>query len=121
MKKEYDQAIEKFKKSIEMDNQNVAAYYNLGNAYLLIDRKRDAIEAFEQTLKLDPDNIEWKLMVAGIYYDQKDYENTLKHTSDTLKKDPNSIEAMMMQGKNGVYKSFVRSILIILMDQILNT
>ncbi len=51
-KKQYDQAIEQFRKAIEMDTNAVDAYYGLGLAYKAKGEKEAAIRALEQVIAL---------------------------------------------------------------------
>ncbi|MFN3929517.1 MAG: tetratricopeptide repeat protein [Thermoflexus sp.] len=53
-KKQYDQAIEQFRKAIEMDGNAVDAYYGLGLSYKAKGEREMAIQAFEKVLAMAP-------------------------------------------------------------------
>ncbi|GBD08397.1 Lipopolysaccharide assembly protein B [Candidatus Thermoflexus japonica] len=53
-KKQYDQAIEQFRKAIEMDGHAVDAYYGLGLSCKAKGEKEKAIQAFEKVIELAP-------------------------------------------------------------------
>lgn len=53
-KKQYDQAIEQFRKAIAMDGNAVDAYYGLGLSYKAKREKEAAIQAFEKVIALAP-------------------------------------------------------------------
>ncbi len=53
-KKQYDQAIEQFRKAIEMDGNAVDAYYGLGLSCKAQGEKEKAIQAFEKVIALAP-------------------------------------------------------------------
>lgn len=53
-KKQYDQAIEQFRKAIEMDGNAVDAYYGLGLSCKAKGEKEKAIQAFEKVIALAP-------------------------------------------------------------------
>jgi len=53
-KKQYDQAIEQFRKAIEMDGDAVDAYYGLGLSCKAKGEKEQAIQAFEKVIELAP-------------------------------------------------------------------
>ncbi len=54
---QYDRAIEKFKKLIDLGETEASVYFNLSKAYLQTDQQsEEAQEVFEKTLALEPDN-----------------------------------------------------------------
>lgn len=40
------------------------AFYNLGNAYFMIQNYNLAIYNFEEAIKRKPENVEWKLYIS---------------------------------------------------------
>ncbi|SNB70523.1 tetratricopeptide repeat protein [Thermoflexus hugenholtzii] len=52
--RQYEQAIEEFRKAIEVDGNAIDAYYGLGLAAKAAGRKETAIAAFEKVLTLLP-------------------------------------------------------------------
>ena len=48
----YDQAIEAYKKAIEISPDDHIAYYNLGNAYDEQDKYEEAIEAYNKAIEI---------------------------------------------------------------------
>ncbi len=56
-KGQYDEAIEKFIKLIDLGEEKAEIYFKLSRAYLLKEQYDDkAIKAFHKTLEYDPDN-----------------------------------------------------------------
>jgi len=53
-RKQYDQAIEQFRKAIEVDGNAVDAYYGLGLSCKAKGEKAEAIRAFEKVIALAP-------------------------------------------------------------------
>ncbi|MFX1433239.1 MAG: tetratricopeptide repeat protein [Promethearchaeota archaeon] len=51
----YEQAVECFKKIIEMDPNNYRAWYNLGIAYFNLNKTEDALNAYNRALEIKPD------------------------------------------------------------------
>jgi tetratricopeptide (TPR) repeat protein len=51
----YEEAIDAYKKAVELRPKYPEAYYNMGVAYSMLQRYQDAILSFEQTVKLDKD------------------------------------------------------------------
>ncbi|WP_376789747.1 tetratricopeptide repeat protein [Thermoflexus sp.] len=54
VKKQYDQAIEQFRRAIEMDGNAVDAYYGLALSCKAKGEKEKAIQAFEKVIELAP-------------------------------------------------------------------
>ena len=52
-----EEAIKKFKKSIEINDQNTEPYYGLAKAFLDLQRNADAIRNFRKTLKINPRHV----------------------------------------------------------------
>ena len=50
----FEQAIEKYKLSLSIDDSESAIHYNLGNSYFQIDNFEKAIESYKEVEKLDP-------------------------------------------------------------------
>ena len=51
-----DAQIERFKKVIEFDPEDVLGYFSLGNAYLDAGKKREAVDTFEKAVAVDPNH-----------------------------------------------------------------
>ena len=56
MNKDYDAAIEKFNKVIEMDEKFVEAYNMRGNCYLALKKNDEAVKDFSKAIEIDPYN-----------------------------------------------------------------
>ena len=48
------EAIENYKKAIELNPQKVEAFYNLGNSYCNLEKFHDAISAYLSATAIDP-------------------------------------------------------------------
>ena len=53
--RQYEEAIEAFKKSIKREPNNIFAYVGLTGTYSLMGREKDAHEAALKVLKIDPE------------------------------------------------------------------
>ncbi|MBR1753913.1 tetratricopeptide repeat protein [bacterium] len=80
-KGDYQNAIGRFKSSIDLDSTIFETHYNLGIAYTQAEEYADAIDAFEDALKINPD-------YALAYYSiAVAYENAAKDIINPPKKD----------------------------------
>jgi tetratricopeptide (TPR) repeat protein len=77
-KREYDEAIEYFKKAIELDSQGVSAYNNLGNAYYNKKEYDRAIDYFKKAIELDPKNKYAYTLLGYVYSDKDQYDKAIE-------------------------------------------
>src|SRR3990172_5771484 len=61
------QAIEEFKKALELDPNNSLIYSQMAESYLRNNRVREAVDAAEKAVKADPDNIDAHRLLGTIY------------------------------------------------------
>jgi hypothetical protein len=54
-RKSYNEAVDAFRRSLEMVPENSAAWYNLGITYSGLKRHDEAIESYRQALRIEPD------------------------------------------------------------------
>jgi len=54
MKNDYEEAIVHYQKSLKINPKKTECYYNLGNAYVILERYEEALECFEKTITADP-------------------------------------------------------------------
>jgi tetratricopeptide (TPR) repeat protein len=53
-RKQYDKAIEWYRRALELDSRNVNARTDLGTAYSYVGRPRDALREYRKSLETDP-------------------------------------------------------------------
>jgi Flp pilus assembly protein TadD len=70
----YAEAMEHFKKSIELDPKYHAPYLNLGNIYVIEGRLSEAEWAYRKVIQLNPDNPKAYFNLALIYLSAGDKE-----------------------------------------------
>src|SRR5580765_5173860 len=61
------QAIDEFKKALEIDPNNSLIYSEMAESYLKNNRVREAVDTANQAIKTDPNNIEAHRLLSGIY------------------------------------------------------
>lgn len=88
MKEEYQKAIDYYKQSIELDSRRAECYYNLGNAYVIIQEFGNAIEPFKKACELDPQNVAAFYNLGNAYLLTKDLDNALRLFEEVLKIEP---------------------------------
>src|SRR5882724_10319166 len=61
------QAIDEYKKALELDPNNSMIYSEMAESYLKNNRVREAVEAAEKAIRATPDNIEAHKLLSSIY------------------------------------------------------
>jgi tetratricopeptide (TPR) repeat protein len=61
------QAIDEYKKALELDPNNSLIYSEMAESYLKNNRVREAVDTATQAIKTDPNNIEAHRLLSGIY------------------------------------------------------
>src|SRR5262245_61897046 len=62
-----NQAIDEYKKALELDPNNSLIYSEMAESYLRNNRPRDAAETARKAIQIDPDNIEAHKLLTNIY------------------------------------------------------
>src|SRR5262249_21428992 len=61
------QAIEEYKKALELDSNNSLIYSEMAESYLRNNRMREAVETAEKAVQVDRDNIEAHKLLSSVY------------------------------------------------------
>jgi tetratricopeptide (TPR) repeat protein len=69
--KEYQFALDSYKRALELDEDYVAAWIHLGNTYTKTRSYREAEDAYDQALKRDADSVEARNNLAWLYIEQQ--------------------------------------------------
>lgn len=63
-----DQAIEHYQKAISLNPEKSETYYNLGNAYCVVNKFADAIVVYKKSIELDSYNPPAFYNLGNAYY-----------------------------------------------------
>jgi tetratricopeptide (TPR) repeat protein len=95
----YADAMNDYKKTIELDPNHSKAYNNLGVVYFKLYNDNDNAEkSFKKSMELSKTNSLVYYNLASIYYNQKRYDEAVRYFSEALKLRPNYIEALNTRG-----------------------
>ena len=94
----YEQAIEEFKKAIELDPDSADAHYSLGVAYLKTGARVEALDHLREAIRLRPDWVEAHYSLARAYYDFGDYKSAATSFEEALRLKPDFFAAMLELG-----------------------
>jgi tetratricopeptide (TPR) repeat protein len=89
----YSEAIEEYKKAIDIKPDWALAHNNLGLVYEKINKDTLAIQEYTKALRLDPNLAEAHYNLASVYYDQRSYTQAIDAYKRALQIDPNMAEA----------------------------
>lgn len=89
----YSEAVEEYKKAIEIKPDWALAHNNLGLTYTKINRQNLAIQEYNEAIKLDPNLAEAHYNLASVYYDQRAFAKAITYYNTALKINPQMAEA----------------------------
>lgn len=94
---QYEQAINSYKKSLEMDPEFAEAHYNLGSAYAQQKKYDLAVENFKEAIKLRTDFREAYYKLADVYSKQEKNEEAIKTYREIIQTTPADTVASDLQ------------------------
>jgi len=97
-KKDYDNAIENFKKAIALDENYVDAYFELGNICYEKGLYDLEIQVFEKATKLVPNNSDGFSYLASAYEDKGQYNSAIGAYKKVLEIKPDDKQAIYQLG-----------------------
>lgn len=89
---DYANALQYFKKAVEIDPEFVFAWDNLGLCHRKLGNFDAAIEAYKKSIKLDPAGVMPRQNIAYAYIGKKDYKKAIDCYNDLAKLDKNDPE-----------------------------
>lgn len=89
----FEEAVETYKKLIQLDPNNSLAYANLGNALYSQNRLEEAIQKYRKALKISPDNPAILFNLGSALKAQKNTEKAIKVFRKVIQIKPNLLEA----------------------------
>ena len=90
-----NEAIEHFKKTIDIDPQFTEAYNNLGNAYNTLGKYKEAITQYEMAVKFSPNSPKTHINLGNALAKRWQLEEALLHYGEALRLKPNYDEARL--------------------------
>ncbi len=95
---DYDDALEKFLKVLDLDPLNADAYYYLGMTYSQMEEFYKAISYYQKALRLNPELTKTHFQFGLAYYQLKQYANALESLSQAEKYSPEDAMVYYYQG-----------------------
>ena len=91
--KAFEKAVAAYKKIIDANDADDAAYFNLGRAYNKLNDDQDAAKALKQAVKLKPDDTEYQTELGAILIKLAQYHEAIPPLKKALELDPENIRA----------------------------
>lgn len=115
---QYEEAAKVYKEAIDKDPENPTLYYNLGIAYMRLDKPDEAIQAFKKMIEIQPDSFSALKNLGELYAKEKYYEEASKYFSLAVNISSDDPEAYFNLGVSlmncgdypGAMEAFQRSI-----------
>ena len=91
--KAFEKAVAAYKKITSQNDQDHAAFFNLGRAYNKLNEDEDAAKALKQAVKLMPDDTEYQTELGAILIKLAQYHDAVAPLKKALEIDPENIRA----------------------------
>ncbi|HVF30090.1 MAG TPA: tetratricopeptide repeat protein [Pyrinomonadaceae bacterium] len=92
--KAFEKAVAAYKKQVDANDEDDAAYFNLGRAYNKLNEDQDAAKALKQAVKLKPDDTEYQTELGSILIKLAQYHEAVAALKKALELDPENIRAL---------------------------
>jgi tetratricopeptide (TPR) repeat protein len=89
----FQRAVDAYKKYIDANKDDDAAYFNLGRAYNKLNKDEEAARALRQAVKLKPDNSEYQTLLGELLIKLAQYREAITALRKALEIDPESVKA----------------------------
>jgi cytochrome c-type biogenesis protein CcmH/NrfG len=91
--KAFEKAVEAYKKWLDANPNDDAAWFNLGRAYAKLLKDEEAEKAFRQAVKLKPDDVEYLTELGAILIRLAQYHEALDPLKKAVELDPENVHA----------------------------
>jgi tetratricopeptide (TPR) repeat protein len=91
--KAFEKAVAAYKKIVGQNEEDHAAYFNLGRAYNKLNEDEDAAKALKQAVKLMPEDTEYQTELGAILIKLAQYHEAIAPLKKALELDPENIRA----------------------------
>lgn len=91
--KNYEESLEFFKKSIELNQDYYQAYHNLAQVYYRLGDVNNAILNLNNAIKINQEYIQGYYSLALVYYEQKEFDESIINLKKVIEYEPNNPNA----------------------------
>ncbi len=85
----YNEAIEYYKKAIEINPKNIEAYKKIGDCYDYNNQEDESIKYYKKAIEIDPNYKDAYNNIGLFYSKQKQYDKAMKYYKKAIEIDPN--------------------------------
>jgi len=96
---ENEKAYEVLGQLVEMDPENVEAYFYMGRSCLNLGKSKEAIDAYKKVIELEPDNVKGYSELASAYNEIDQHDAAEQYVKKALRQDPNYAYAHVIYGE----------------------
>ena len=95
-------AIEDYDEAIRLDSKDAVAYFNRGNAYHSLNKKKRAIEDYDKAIRLNPEFAEAYHNRGTTHRDLRQFERAIEDYDQAIHLDPQ--DAVAYNNRGNAYK-----------------
>lgn len=89
----FERAVERYKKRIDANSDDHAAYYNMGRAYSKLNEDQDAAKALREAVKLRPEETEYHTELGTVLIKLAKYSEAVAALKKAIEADPQNLHA----------------------------
>ena len=90
----YNEALDEFKKAIQLGGDEALATFDLAQTYLKLNRVEEAIVGFERTIQMDPGHYRARTNLGVLYKNAGRTADAIRQFEKALESAPNSVNAL---------------------------
>ncbi|HZI88290.1 MAG TPA: tetratricopeptide repeat protein [Pyrinomonadaceae bacterium] len=94
----YQEAVDEYKKAIELDRNSADLHHGLGLAYMKLSDRAKATEAFKEAIRLRPGWAEAHYDLGRAYHELGQYEAAASSFEEAIRLEPDFFEALISLG-----------------------
>ena len=97
-RKDFDRAVEYFKRALEANIDSKHVYINIASAYDSAGNAEEALTYWKKAVEYNPDNIDAKINLANAYYRAGDIKGAIRKMRGSYKENKNNKKVLFMYG-----------------------
>ena len=89
----HDDALEQYRRVIELDTEHAMAHFNLGVLFALREDQANSMQHYEQALRIDPGYRDPRFNLANLLRRSGDCERAIPHYAEVIRLEPRFVQA----------------------------
>ena len=108
-REQYDQALQHFQRAAELDPDNPESWYDVAEAYNMLENVEEAATNYRHAIQLEPDNIDYYSALSRMYMEHEQLARSQEVLEEGLRANPDSAELRaflaLVMSESGDYRA----------------